>query len=125
MARTDHKRCVLAMDEFGEIVHRAARLFDLQQQPSFPTDLFVTADFMCTVKIPPSFSRANFVSDLYQRLVQFILTTASLVHADTTQQAIIISLFEAYKLLPSIQRTSKVTLHLFALRLNRGFASLN
>jgi hypothetical protein len=103
----------------------AARLFDLHQQPSFPTDLLVTADFMRTVKIPPGSSCANFVSDPYQRPVQFILTTTSLVHAGTTQWAIIISPFEANKLLPTIQRTSKVTLHLFAPRSNGGFASLD
>jgi hypothetical protein len=103
----------------------AAKLFNLQQQPSFPTDLLVTADFMRTVKIPPGSSRANFVSDPYQRPVQFILTTASLVRADTTQQAIIISPFEANELLPTIQRTRKVTFHLFAPRSNNGFAALD
>lgn len=103
----------------------SAKLFDLQQQPSFPTDLLVTADFMRTVKIPPGSSRANFVLDPYQRPVQFILTTASLVRADFTQQAIIISPFEANELLPTIQRTRKVTLHLFAPRSNGGFASLD
>jgi hypothetical protein len=103
----------------------AAKLFNLEQQPSFPTDLLVTADFMRTVKIPPGSSRANFVSDPYQRPVQFILTTASLVRANTTQRAIIISPFEANELLPTIQRTRKVTLHLFAPRSNGGFASLD
>jgi hypothetical protein len=102
-----------------------AKLFNLQQQPSFPTDLLVTADFMRTVKIPPGSSRANFISDPYQRPVQFILSIASLDHADTTRQAIAISPFEANRLLPIIQKTKKVTLHLFAPRSNRGFASLN
>jgi hypothetical protein len=102
-----------------------AKLFDLQQQPSFPSDLLVTADFMRTVKIPPGSSRANFISDPYQRPVQFILTTASLDRAHSTRQAIAISPFEANRLLPIIQKTKKVTLHLFAPRSNGGFASLD
>jgi hypothetical protein len=102
-----------------------AKLFNLQQQPSFPTDLLVTTDFMRTVKIPPGSSRASFISDSYQRPVQFILTTASLDRADATRQAIIISPFEANSLLPTIQRTKRVTLHLFAPRSNGSFAALD
>lgn len=102
-----------------------AKLFNLQEQPSFPTDLLITADFMRTVKIPPSSSLANFISDPYQRPVQFILTTASPISLDITKQAIIISPFEANSLLPTIQSTRKVTLHLFAARSNGGFASLD
>jgi hypothetical protein len=49
----------------------------------------------------------------------------SLVRADTTQLAIIVSPFEANELLPTIQRTRKVTLHLFAPRSNGSFASLD
>jgi hypothetical protein len=103
-----------------------AKLFNLQQQPSFPTDLLVTTDFMRTVKIPPGSSRASFISDSYQRPVQFILTTVSLDRADATRQAIIISPFEANSLLlPTIQKTKRVTLHLFAPRSNGSFAALD
>jgi hypothetical protein len=79
-----------------------AKLFNLQQQPSFPTDLLVTTDFMRTVKIPPGPSRVNFILDSYQRPVKYILITASLERADITRQAIIISPFKANRLLPII-----------------------
>ncbi|CAO2648219.1 Nn.00g074860.m01.CDS01 [Neocucurbitaria sp. VM-36] len=102
-----------------------AKLFNLEQQSSFPTDLLVTADFMRTVKIPSSSSRAAFTSDSYQRPVQFIVTTSNPNHAETTQHAIVISPFEANRLQPIIRRTMKVTLHLFAPRSNSGFASLD
>jgi hypothetical protein len=103
----------------------AAKLFDLEQSSSFPTDLLVTADFMRTVKIPPCLSCATFISDSFQRPVQFILTTSSLDGAETTQHAILISPFEANMLQPIIRRTNKITLHLFAPRSNGGFASLD
>lgn len=103
----------------------AARLFNLEQLSSFPKDLLVTADFMRTVEISPGSSRATFVSDSYQRPVQFVLTTSSLNRAESTQQAIIISPFEANELVPIIRRTRKTTLHLFAPRSNRSFASLD
>lgn len=102
-----------------------AKLFNLQQQLSFPTDLLVTADFMRTVKIPACTSSATFISDSYQRPVQFIITTASLDRANTVQHAVVVSPFEANRLLPIIHETKKVTMHLFAPRSNGGFASLD
>ena len=103
----------------------AAKLFDLQQLPSFPTDLLVTEDFMRTVKIPAGSSRATFISDSFQRPVQFILTTSSPNDADTIQQVILISPFEANELQPIIRETKKITLHLFASRSNGGFQPLD
>ena len=44
-----------------------AQLFNLEQLPSFPTDLLVTSDFMRTIKIPSGSSRATFNSDPYLR----------------------------------------------------------
>lgn len=102
-----------------------AKLFDLEHQWSFPADLLVTVDFMRTVQKPPECSQATFVSDSYQRPVQFILTTASPDHTESTQTAVIISPFEANELLPRIQKTKKVTLHLFAPLSKIGFASLD
>jgi hypothetical protein len=103
----------------------AAKLFNLEQPSSLPTDLLVTADYMRIVKIPSGSSRATFISDSYQRPVQFVLTTSSLNCRETTQRAVIISPFEANRLQPIIRTTKKITLHLFAPRPNGGFASLD
>ncbi|KAJ4371622.1 hypothetical protein N0V83_004842 [Neocucurbitaria cava] len=103
----------------------AAKLFRLDELSSFPTDLLVTDDFMRTVKIPYNTSRASFISDPYQRPVQFVITTPSLEYEELTQHAIVISPHEANTLQPIIQRRKKVTLHLFAARSNGAFASLD
>jgi hypothetical protein len=103
----------------------AARLFDLNQFPSFPADLLVTMDFMRTVQIPPGSSRANFVSDSYQRPIHFVLSVPSTLGSGRTRNLIIISPFEANQLLPTIRKAKKVTLHLFAPRSNGSFASLD
>tara|TARA_R110002003_G_scaffold1624_3_gene23301 strand:- start:769 stop:1341 length:573 start_codon:yes stop_codon:yes gene_type:complete len=50
-----------------------ARLFNLQQLPSFLTHLLVTADLMRTVKVRPDSSRATFVSDLYQHVMNLLV----------------------------------------------------
>ena len=102
-----------------------ARLFDLAQPSSFPTDLLVTADFRRTVKMPSDSSCSTFISDSYQQPVQFILTFPSLGRAEATQQAVAISPFKANKLQSIIKKTRRTTLHLFAPRVNRGFASLD
>jgi hypothetical protein len=100
------------------------KLLDLEQLSAFPKDLLVTADFMRTVKIPSGSSRATFNPDAYQRPVQFVLTTPSIDRRETNQ-AIVISPFEANKLQSIIRVTQKLTLHLFAARSNGGFASLD
>ncbi|KAL6168631.1 hypothetical protein ACJQWK_05012 [Exserohilum turcicum] len=100
----------------------AGKLIDLQH---FPQDLLVTVDFMYTVKVPPGSTRASFISDSYQRPVQFVLSVLDPHHKATVSKLIIISPHEANKLLPSIVRSKKVTLHLFAARTNVSFASLD
>ncbi|KAH7388677.1 hypothetical protein BKA66DRAFT_569000 [Pyrenochaeta sp. MPI-SDFR-AT-0127] len=101
----------------------AAKLFDLTQFPSFPSELLVTADFMRTVKIPAGTPRKSFVSDSYQRSVQFILSVPSTLRVGTIQNLIIISPHEANEIVPRI--TNKVTLHLFSPRFNASFAPLD
>ncbi|KAF2833124.1 hypothetical protein CC86DRAFT_461565 [Ophiobolus disseminans] len=98
----------------------AARLCDLWK---FPTGLLVTADFIRTVKPPAGSSMAAFISDSYQRPVQFVLS----VYDDhgTVQNLLIISPVETNILLASIRKFAKVTLHLFAPRANIGFAPLD
>ncbi|KAF4773255.1 hypothetical protein HER10_EVM0008295 [Colletotrichum scovillei] len=63
---------------------------------------------------------SGYVSDLFQRSVQWVLTRARGI--DT---AIIISPFEAQELLPDIRNSSFVSLHLYAPRPNLGFRSLD
>ncbi|KAF2856141.1 hypothetical protein T440DRAFT_531312 [Plenodomus tracheiphilus IPT5] len=98
----------------------AARLFELS---GFPSDLLVTKDFARTVKIPHGSTR--YVSDSYQRSVQFVLSVPSHSSPGTIQNLIVISPFEANVLLPTIRASKKVTLHLFAPRSNASFESLD
>jgi hypothetical protein len=87
----------------------AAQLCDLTQ---FPCELLVTKDFMKTVKIPPGSSKKQFISDPYQRQVQWILSIPG--SPSIIQALVILSPFEANKLLPDVQKSIKVTLHLFS-----------
>ncbi|KAF2131741.1 hypothetical protein P153DRAFT_336326 [Dothidotthia symphoricarpi CBS 119687] len=97
----------------------AASLFDLKQ---FPTNLLVTADFVRTVKIPSGVKKADFISDGYQRPIQWILSVPG---PESIRSLMIISPYEANELLPIIRRTKKVTLHLYAPRSNIAFSSLD
>ncbi|KAF1915062.1 hypothetical protein BDU57DRAFT_539445 [Ampelomyces quisqualis] len=99
----------------------AARFFQLK---NFPTDLLVTADFERTVKAPAGVARQTYVSDSYQRPVQFVLSVRKSILSDV-ENLIIISPFEANQLLPLISRHKKVTLHIFAPRANVSYASLD
>ncbi|KAL5118323.1 hypothetical protein ACEQ8H_003833 [Pleosporales sp. CAS-2024a] len=98
----------------------AGKLFALDQ---FPTDLLVTADFVRTVEASGSSGRA-FVSDSYQRPVQFLLSVRQAA-SDKVEHLIIISPFEANSLIKSIRKDNKLTLHLFAPRTNASFDSLD
>lgn len=96
----------------------AAVHFDTSQ---FPHDLLVTADFARTVKI----SGKGYFSDAYQRSVQWILTGTGAEHSNVVKHMIIISPFEAQELLPLIKERQKVTLHIYAPRLNLEFRPLD
>lgn len=102
----------------------AAAHLDVSQ---FPQDLLVTADFASTIQTW-DFGRA-YVSDSYQRPVQWILTSTGSspkeLRVNTVKHMMIISSFEAQELLPQIKQSQMVTLHLYAPRLNRGFPSLD
>jgi hypothetical protein len=100
----------------------AAKFFDTAD---LPTDLLVTTDFMRTVKIPNSSSVAPFISDSYQRPVQFVLSVPSATEPGDTRRLIIISPFEANELLSTIVKYAKVTLHLFSPRANASYAPLD
>jgi hypothetical protein len=99
----------------------AASLFELGQ---FPTELFVTEDFQRTVKAPTGAARRTYASDSYQRPVQFILSVPDALFG-FIKNLVIISSWEANRLLPDIRDHREVTLHVFAPRTNAAFASLD
>jgi hypothetical protein len=84
----------------------AATFLDVNQ---FPPGILVTSDFAFAVHS----SGKQYVSDLYQRSVQWILTSVS---KGKMEHLIIISPFEADKLLPIIEAHKVVSLHLYAPR---------
>ncbi|KAI9824844.1 MAG: hypothetical protein M1819_000796 [Sarea resinae] len=97
----------------------AAAYLDVSQ---FPHDLLVTADFARTIKV----SGERYVSDAYQRPVQWIFSSAGGVEPSSSiKHMVIISPFEAQELLPLIQEYRRVTLHLYAPRPNLGFRPLD
>ncbi len=85
--------------------------------------LLVSADFARTVDA----YGASYVSDSYQRSVQWILTST---RGDASpngviKHMIIISPYEAQELLPEITKSKAVALHLYAPRPNLGFHALD
>ncbi|KAJ4987967.1 hypothetical protein SVAN01_06542 [Stagonosporopsis vannaccii] len=90
-----------------------------------PKDLLVTKDFMRTVKIRAGSSAAGFVSDSFQRPVQWVLSVVDEARTDTIKHLVIVSPFEANELYFEIIKHKKVTLHLFAPRFNASFAPLD
>ncbi|KAH0439221.1 hypothetical protein CcaCcLH18_03016 [Colletotrichum camelliae] len=88
----------------------------------FPRRIMVTNDFVQTI-IPKLPSCQRYVSDLFQRSVQWILTRVS--KGRFTKVAIIISPYEAQELLPDIRQSKFVRLHLYAPRPNLGFSPLD
>jgi hypothetical protein len=93
-----------------------ASLIDLTQ---FPIELLVTADFIRTVKRPSDPSSVSYLSDSFQRPVQWVLSV--LDH----QNLVILSPFEANELLPVIRQSCKATLHLYSPRQNLGYQPLD
>jgi len=104
----------------------AAKHFNLLQ---FPKDLMVTADYVRTVQRPSGLSTKSYVSDSYQRPVQWILSVPNIrAHAGTSQsiqKLVILSPYEADQLLDKIQKFAKVTLHLYAPRPNMAYEPLD
>ncbi|KAF2031984.1 hypothetical protein EK21DRAFT_99304 [Setomelanomma holmii] len=99
---------------------------DLCDLSEFPTDLFVTYDFMRTVKHPAGGEKASFLTDLYQRPVQWVLSVPHPNQPGVIQNLVIISPHEANKLMRLLRRkTAKVTLHAFSARTNSSYASLD
>jgi hypothetical protein len=104
----------------------AAKYFDVTE---FPKDVAVTADYVRTVIRPSGMSSEAYVSDSYQRPVQWIISVPK--RATTAdphppiQALVIISPFEADRLLEKVQRFAKVTLHIYAPRPNLVYRPLD
>lgn len=95
---------------------------DLCALSMFPRELLVTKDFIRTVKIPSSEALAG-VSDLYQKPIQWVLSTSSI--SGQIKNLIILSPHEANELIEDIRTRKKVTLHLFAPRYNASFEPID
>ncbi|KAF4884001.1 hypothetical protein CGCFRS4_v013080 [Colletotrichum fructicola] len=93
---------------------------------NFPRRIMVTNDFVKTI-IPKLPSCQRYVSDLFQRSVQWILTTIPREKSTKggINVAIIVSPYEAQELLPEIKRSWFVRLHLYAPRPNMSFSPLD
>ena len=98
----------------------AGQMYDL---PEFPTDLLVTQDFMQTIKVPPGPCEDPFIMDSFQRPVQWVVSVPG--KSGLIQKLVIISPHEANELLANIRKYTKVTLHLFAPRINTDYESLD
>ncbi|KAI1411964.1 hypothetical protein F5Y13DRAFT_200276 [Hypoxylon sp. FL1857] len=100
----------------------AGALFDVSQ---FQPRLLVSDDFARTIR-----SRgASTLLDSYERSVQWILTSGSASDegsADSTiKHMMVISPYEAQQLLPTIQQSKIVALHIYAPRPNLGYRRLD
>lgn len=84
----------------------------------FPKDILVTADFVNTIQESLA---GRFVSDAYQRPVQWILSS----QPRDWSTVVIISPYEANQLLPSIRRSKYTTLHLYCARPNQEIKPLD
>lgn len=102
----------------------AGTRLDLAQ---LPTDLYVTADFTRTVRVPllSGSTETTFVGDSYQRPVQWVLSVPSCLNGRSIKHLVILSPYEANQMMSTIKQSTKVTLHLFSPRTNSSFASLD
>ncbi|KAF6784871.1 hypothetical protein CSOJ01_15693 [Colletotrichum sojae] len=110
----DPKVCIAAFKALSDTT--AARHFEVGKLPG---GLLVTSDFVRTIN---PFGRDH-VSDLFQRSIQWILTPAS--RTANFETAMVISPYEAQKLLPDIKTSDFVSLHLYSPRPNMGFRPLD
>ena len=102
-----------------EVLHRmsAPDHFDLCQ---FRSGLLVSDDYAKTILPTGNFGN----KDLYQRLAQFVITSP-IAASQSIKHMIIISPFEAYRLLSGISKSPTVTLHLYAPRANQDYSALD
>ncbi|OCK75836.1 hypothetical protein K432DRAFT_429141 [Lepidopterella palustris CBS 459.81] len=95
-----------------------ANLIDLNQ---FSSDLLVTEDFVRTVEP----GKLRYISDQYQRSVQWIVTSLTETRGRrTVKHMVIFSQWEVNQLYPTICSGQSVTLHMYSPRPNLTFRSL-
>ncbi|KAE9567462.1 hypothetical protein CGMCC3_g16424 [Colletotrichum fructicola] len=111
----DSKACMPAFSAVSDTT--AARHFDVGKLPG---GLLVTSDFALVIIKPLGIGH---VTDLFQRSVQWILTSAS--GTGVIETAVVISPFEAQQPLSEVKRSSFVSLHLYSPRPNMGFRPLD
>ncbi|CZR56907.1 uncharacterized protein PAC_06796 [Phialocephala subalpina] len=88
----------------------------------FPQDLLVTTDFANTIQVS---NATSYVSDYYQRPVNWILTSTGAPSSKTVKCMLIISPFEAQRIMPDVSVSKTTTLHLYAPRPTLGFRALD
>jgi hypothetical protein len=94
----------------------AANNFDVNE---FPEGILTTLDYRDTITLSGNAS----LLDSYQRPVQWILSTTGT--GNTVLRLVIISPHEAQELMPSIESSNHVTLHLYASRPNLAHSPLD
>lgn len=99
-------------------VTAVAALGDVYQ---FPVNLLVTGDYAQTVKRRSSLDKI----DSFQRPVQWILSIRDETDSALLPFLVVLSPFEANGLLDTIRNSTRVTLHLYAPRMNIGYQPLD
>jgi hypothetical protein len=94
-----------------------ARRLDLDQ---FRREILVTEDFVHTVKR----EGRKYVSDQYQRPVQWIVTGFKGASDSPVEHMVVFSPWEVNKLLPEIRQSRAVAIHMYAPRPNLTFRSM-
>ena len=89
-----------------------------------PRGLLVSSDFATTIQ---SHGSSSYVSDSYQRSVQWIVTGRPCgdTAAESIENVVAISPYEAHELLPVIVASKAVHLHIYAPRPNMAFRALD
>lgn len=98
----------------------AAAYLDVSQ---LPQDLLVTMDFSKSIQT----SGMSSTLDDYQRPVQWILTSnfSNGGSSSTIKHMVVISPYEAHMILPTLDQSKGVSLHLYAPRANLGLRALD
>lgn len=91
------------------------------QQLAGESRLLVTADFVKTVM--PS-GRSSYISDAFQRPVQWLLTSRA-KGTNSIDRIIIISPYEANQLYKLMETSTAATLHVYKARCNSGYAPMD
>jgi hypothetical protein len=114
----DSPACMPALEVLSDT--SAAAYLDITKCHS---GLLVSVDFARTIKVERRGQSHR--SDLFQRSPQWILTSSYHLSADFIQHMLVISPYEAQKLLPLVKGSNHVHLHVYAPRPNLGYRPLD